>query len=68
MWYNLAAARATLNKPAEALQDLRRALDLGARLREQNSNAPDLRVTLSNDTRFSSLRDSPEYKALVAPR
>jgi tetratricopeptide (TPR) repeat protein len=66
-WYNLAAAKAALNKSTEALQDLKQALDLNARRLRQNTNATDLRTAAATDARFNSLRSLPDFRQLVEP-
>jgi thioredoxin-like negative regulator of GroEL len=64
-WYDLAAARAVLGKSPEALQSLRRALELSTQRREKNPAAGDLRTNAEGDSRFASLRGLPEFQAMV---
>jgi len=63
-WYDLAASHATLGQSAEAIQTLKKALDLNAKRAGQKTN--DIRTTLMADQRFAPLRDNPEFKALLA--
>ena len=67
-WYDLSASHATLGQSAQALDCLKKALELNAKRLANDSKAADVRTTLANDPRFSKLRDTPEYKALVAPQ
>jgi tetratricopeptide (TPR) repeat protein len=64
-WYNLAATRASLGKPTEAIEDLKKALDLNARRKTQNTNAHDLRAEAEKDPRFAKLHTDPEFKKVV---
>ncbi len=57
-WVDLAAARVAMQKPAEALQALRRAVELGGE---------PVRDLARKDPRFGGLRNSPEFNALVPP-
>jgi len=63
-WYDLAAIKSILGKPAEALPALRQALNLSAQRRLQDPKARDLRAELQHDPRFGSLRSLPEFKSL----
>jgi tetratricopeptide (TPR) repeat protein len=67
-WYNLAATKAALGKSTEALQALKRSLELNSKRLTHGTNQLDLRSELDKDPRFESLRSLPEYKALVPPR
>src|SRR6185437_9841901 len=73
-WYDLAASHAQLGQNAQAIQSLKKALDLNdkrlAQAPRTNATAKparpnDLRSTLAGDQRFAHLRDTPEFKALV---
>jgi thioredoxin-like negative regulator of GroEL len=64
-WYDLAAMKALLGKPAEALPALRRALTLSDQRRQADTKARDLRTEVQHDPRFNSLRSLPEFKALT---
>ena len=66
-WYDLAASQAQLGQGAEAMQSLQKALDLNAKRLAQNPKTNDLRKTLAGDARFGQLRDTPQFKALLAP-
>jgi tetratricopeptide (TPR) repeat protein len=67
-WYDLAAFKAWLGKPTEALEPLKKALELSAKRLAQNPQAPNLLISNRNDARLNSLRQLPEYQKLVAPR
>ncbi len=67
-WYDLSASHATLGQSAQALDCLKKALELNNNRLAKDSKAADVRTTLANDARFSKLRDTPEYKAVVAPQ
>jgi tetratricopeptide (TPR) repeat protein len=66
-WYDLSAMKAHLDKIPEALQDLRRALDLSRKRRLQDPKARDLAAEAVKDPRFGKLRNSPEFKQLLTP-
>jgi tetratricopeptide (TPR) repeat protein len=63
-WYDLAASHATMNQNAEAMKDLKLALELNAKRLSMNPRERDLRTNLPNDSRFTPLHQMPEYKAL----
>ena len=67
-WYDLSAIKAVLDKPAEAIPALRRALELNAQRLKQDPKARDLLAEARKDQRFGALRESAEFKKLVAPR
>jgi tetratricopeptide (TPR) repeat protein len=64
-WYNLAATKATRGKSNEALQDLRRALELSDLRRAANTNAHNLRDEVERDNHFTTMRGTPEFQALL---
>jgi len=66
-WYDLAALKASLGKPADGLAALTRALDLSARRLEKNPAASNLLVMARTDPRFNPLRPLPEFQKLVPP-
>jgi thioredoxin-like negative regulator of GroEL len=66
--YDLAALKAVLGKPEEAMPALRDALRLSAKRFKQDAKARDLRVEALQDPRFVSLHHMPEFKQLTAPR
>jgi tetratricopeptide (TPR) repeat protein len=67
-WYDLAALRATVGKSQEALPPLRRAFELGAKRQAANPKAPDLAAKARQDPSFASLRDTPAFKQVTAPK
>jgi tetratricopeptide (TPR) repeat protein len=67
-WYDLAALKAALNKSPEALQALRKSLDLSAQRLQKDPKTLDMRSNALADPRFNSFHDSPEFKAMTAPR
>jgi hypothetical protein len=64
-WFDLAGFQAVQNKTAPALESLRKALELSARRRAQDTNAGDLRAAASEDTRFAALKTTPEFQKLL---
>jgi tetratricopeptide (TPR) repeat protein len=66
-WYDLAALKANLGKPAEALAPLKKALDLSAQQVKQDPKAFNLLEQTRKDDRFNSMRQMPEFQKLVAP-
>ena len=67
-WYDLASLRAAVGKSQEALAALRHALDLSAQRRAKDPKANDLLAQARQDPGFASLRQTPEFKQLTAPR
>jgi len=63
-WYDYAGVLATLNKPAEALRALTRAIQISDTRRVQDSKAKDLRAVVPTDPRLNSLRNLPDWRAL----
>jgi thioredoxin-like negative regulator of GroEL len=66
-WYDLAVLKSGLGKPAEALADLKQALDLSAQRLKRDPKARDLLANARKEERFGPLRQSPEFKKLVPP-
>jgi tetratricopeptide (TPR) repeat protein len=64
--YDLAAIKSVLGKTQESLVNLKRALDLNAKRRVEDTNALDLRQNLLQqnppDHRFDSIRQTTEFK------
>jgi tetratricopeptide (TPR) repeat protein len=63
--YDLAAVQALLNKPNEAVQSLKLALQQSAQRLEKDPKAQNLYATATGDTRFSSLRVNPEFAKML---
>ncbi len=66
-WYDLAVLKAGIGKSAEGLSALRQALDLSAKRLKSDPKAKDLLASARNEDRFGPLRQSPDFKQLVAP-
>jgi tetratricopeptide (TPR) repeat protein len=64
-WYDLAAVKATLNKPTEAIPALKQALETSSKRLAQDSKARDLRTELKQDPRFAAMRALPEFQKLT---
>jgi Flp pilus assembly protein TadD len=64
-WYDLAATKAVLGKSSDALQSLRRSLELSTQRLVKNPGALDLRTKAASDDRFAGLHRMPEFQALV---
>ena len=62
VWFDLAAVRATLNQPTQAVAALRKSLELSSKRLSTNPNAANLVVAAKNDPRFAALRALPEYQ------
>ena len=67
-WYDLASWQASVGQDKEALQTLKKSLDLNAKRFAQNPKTTDLRTNLAADPHFAKLRETAEYKALLAGR
>jgi tetratricopeptide (TPR) repeat protein len=65
-WYDLAGSRAVLNQTAPAIAALKQALDLSSKRLASNPKAADLRVRAASDPEFNNVRNTPEFKALLA--
>ena len=66
-WYDLAALKIRLQKPAESLEALRHALDNNTKRLAQNPKALDLRNSARTNPDFNPLRQMPEFQKLVPP-
>lgn len=67
-WFDLAAIKAALGKPAECFPNLRKALELNdARLRA-DPKAKNLRIELQADPRFQNVRNMAEFKQLAGEK
>jgi thioredoxin-like negative regulator of GroEL len=64
-WFDLAAMKTILGKPAEAFPALRQSLKLSAARLTKNPKAKNLLTELQTDPRFNSLRRSPEFQELT---
>jgi len=64
-WYDLAALKASLSKPSEALAALKQALDLNATRLQADPKARNLRGDVRKDMRFDALRQTPEFQKLA---
>jgi tetratricopeptide (TPR) repeat protein len=67
-YYNLAALNAVLGKSADALANLRVAMDLNAKRLQRDPRADDLAAANRSDTRFDPLRSLPEFQKIVPPK
>ncbi|MCU0770622.1 MAG: DUF2723 domain-containing protein [Verrucomicrobia bacterium] len=67
-WYDLGALQATLGKPDEAIQSLKRSLALSDARLEKTPTAKNLRAEAVGDLRLGSLRGRPELDSLLTPR
>jgi thioredoxin-like negative regulator of GroEL len=66
-WYDLAALKSSVGKPAEALSALRQALDLNTTRLQLDPKAHDLLANARKEERFGPLRQLPEFQKLVPP-
>ncbi len=65
---DLAALQAIMGNQAEALQNLKTALDLNTQRLAKNPGAPDLAAAVRTDPRFNGIRNLPEFQKLVPPK
>jgi tetratricopeptide (TPR) repeat protein len=66
-WYDLAAIKAALNKPDEAIAPLGRAIELSKARRATDTAGRDLAAEARNDPRFAALQPREEFQKLTAP-
>lgn len=64
-WYDLAGAQAATGHNTEAMDAIKKSIDLNDKRLATNSKANDLRKMLSGDPRFASVRNTPEFQALL---
>jgi predicted Zn-dependent protease len=64
-WYDLATVEATVGKSPQALQSLRKALQLNQQRLTSQPGSKDLRALAVGETRFAQLRQMPEFQQLV---
>ena len=67
-WYNLASLKVSAGKPAEAIQSLRRALELSAQRLRADPKAHNLLIEARKEPGFHPLRQMPEFQKLVPPQ
>jgi tetratricopeptide (TPR) repeat protein len=67
-WFDLAALKANLGKPADSLPALKKALDLSAQRLKRDPKAFNLLEQTRKDARFSAMRQMPEFQKLVSPK
>ncbi len=65
--YDLAALNAVMGKPDQALQNLRKSLDLSAQRLKTNPAARDLSVEVRKDHRFDGMRNLPAFQQITPP-
>jgi tetratricopeptide (TPR) repeat protein len=63
-WYDLAASHALLGQDSQAIDCLKKSIELNNKRLAKDPKARDLRPSLQADTRFAKLRDTAAYKAL----
>ncbi len=66
-WYDLAALRSSLGRPADSLTAISNAITISTARRATNSAAIDLLAEARKDGRFNPLRNLPEFQKLIAP-
>jgi thioredoxin-like negative regulator of GroEL len=65
-WYDLASSHAILGQTNEAMAAIKKCLDANAKRLSQDPKAANLRPKLETDQQFAKLRDTAEFKALLA--
>jgi len=66
--YDLAALQTINGRAAEALQNLKIALEISAKRHATDPAARDLAATVRTDPRFAGLRPLPDFQKLVTPQ
>jgi tetratricopeptide (TPR) repeat protein len=64
-WYNLAALRASVGKQTQALDALRRTIELNTQRLKSNPKAVDLAAQIRQDQHFDPIRQTPEFRQLL---
>jgi tetratricopeptide (TPR) repeat protein len=64
-WYDLAALRASLNKPGLALDALERCVIVNNRRQKLNPNSRNLVPEIIKDPRFEAIRNSTQFRKIV---
>ena len=67
-WYDLAALKASINKNQEAIPALSKAIELGTKRHTADPKTRDLVAEAQKDSRFTILRETPEFKKLIPPK
>ena len=65
-WYTLAAVKLSLGKQPEVMPNLRKAIELSDKRHKTDPKATDLLAELQKDPKFAPIRDTPEFKQIVA--
>ena len=66
-WYDIAALNVVMGKPDQCFQNLRKSVELSAQRIKVNPAARDLLAEARKDPRFDSVRNTPEFQAIVPP-
>ena len=64
-WYDLATVQATVGKAPQALQSLRKSLQLNQQRLKTQAGAKDLRHVAAAESRFAQLRQLPEFQQMI---
>jgi hypothetical protein len=64
-WYDFAALKASLGKPADALPALRRSFELGDARSKTNPAIRNMRTEAERDQRFDLIKQTPEFKQII---
>ena len=66
--YNLATVEAVSGRTAEAMSDLKLALDMNSKRLAKDPKAPNIINAIRNDPNTAPLRGLPEFQKLVPPQ